>query len=193
MRLSNSVADGLQCGHSPKAVENQAWFRPVEAKHRFNAATARRPWRTWRARIQAAKHELQCGHSPKAVENKLGPVECCPAAGASMRPQPEGRGERQATSEAGELEASMRPQPEGRGEHSTGPLETCRRMLQCGHSPKAVENAFSQLRGLSKCRRFNAATARRLWRTKSTAAIQRHCDWPASMRPQPEGRGELHL
>ena len=37
----------LQCGHSPKAVENGVQgFALSRPQVRFNAATARRPWRT---------------------------------------------------------------------------------------------------------------------------------------------------
>ena len=64
----------------------------------FNAATTRRPWRTLERRRRSLKpgSELQCGHDPKAVENPRGTrpiarrLPC-----ASMRPRPEGRGERQ--------------------------------------------------------------------------------------------------
>ena len=86
---------------------------------------------------------LQCGHSPKAVENAAYWKTLTKAQQASMRPQPEGRGERQpiVPVSGGAEGASMRPQPEGRGEHGGAvfaiPLNN---WLQCGHSPKAVEN-----------------------------------------------------
>ena len=64
--------------------------------------------------------------------------------------------------------ASMRPQPEGRGERETISPGAYRRMaLQCGHSPKAVENTR---------------------RNPHTSGV-----WMASMRPQPEGRGEPQM
>src|SRR5437660_493826 len=87
---------------------------------RFNAATARRPWRM----------------PPEAG----GPET---AALASMRPRPEGRGEcpgRRPAKEPPDV-ASMRPRPEGRGESTTPTrFEAARTSLQCGHGPKAVEN-----------------------------------------------------
>ena len=63
---------------------------------------------------------LQCGHDPKAVENDLDDKGNKLPDGASMRPRPEGRGERHGAS--GVLKRGLSP------------------MLQCGHDPKAVEN-----------------------------------------------------
>jgi len=61
----------LQCGHSQKAVEN--WTVGgvcAVGTPRFNAATARRPWRTSLITLQVQDNSgLQCGHSQKAVEN----------------------------------------------------------------------------------------------------------------------------
>ena len=61
----------LQCGHDPKAVENALVFCTVSGGIRsFNAATTRRPWRTARRMLyQWSEAKLQCGHDPKAVEN----------------------------------------------------------------------------------------------------------------------------
>ena len=60
----------------------------------------------------------------------------------------------------------MRPQPEGRGELPSDRLTSGTLLvLQCGHSPKAVENSDRVRPG-------------------------RHARRGASMRPQPEGRGE---
>ena len=59
----------------------------------------------------------------------------------------------------------MRPRPEGRGEPAPlRCLELADGRLQCGHDPKAVENAASAAAG--------------------------NADAAASMRPRPEGRGE---
>ena len=95
---------------------------------------------------RSATYVLQCGHSPKAVENRCwssSSSQYCAA--ASMRPQPEGRGEPGMASRvaAAAGRASMRPQPEGRGERyrPACPVETAN-ALQCGHSPKAVENNY---------------------------------------------------
>ena len=158
----------LQCGHDPKAVEN-APINPVQLQVQW----------------------LQCGHDPKAVENLRFRTDHQWTCGASMRPRPEGRGERVVAQGAGRrrrrfnaattrrpwrttarrgrvvagVDASMRPRPEGRGElpsprrqpvrpqasmrprpEGRGELRSfrfltfSRRMLQCGHDPKAVEN-----------------------------------------------------
>ena len=64
----------LQCGHDPKAVENDAEYAPAAqlAASRFNAATTRRPWRSPRFRRQPPPpQQLQCGHDPKAVEKGI--------------------------------------------------------------------------------------------------------------------------
>jgi len=84
-----------------------------------------------------------------------------------MRPRPEGRGElAQGVRDGEEKRPSMRPRPEGRGERSWP--------------------------GTARRRRtpFNAATARRPWRT--VARVPEAVEEAApSMRPRPEGRGEL--
>ena len=161
---------GLQCGHDPKAVENvyarghtrghtDASMRPRPegrgerldrapadgGRRGFNAATTRRPWRTTLAGPPPSQPgALQCGHNPKAVENRaLGVVEVA-GARASMRPRPEGRGERR-------------------------PATLMRRRgtmaLQCGHDPKAVENQTLPVGNPVGLLGFNAATTRRPWRT----------------------------
>ena len=164
----------LQCGHGPKAVENQARPAVIAASLvRFNAATARRPWRTrrspaasairrcqrfnaatarrpWRTRSRmqlrtGCELRLQCGHGPKAVEN---------ARHASGQVTVTGR-------------ASMRPRPEGRGEpaNASSACDVLVARLQCGHGPKAVENAARTCQRDGRPIGFNAATARRPWRT----------------------------
>ena len=165
----------------------------LAAQAGFNAATTRRPWRTTRAEIDQGW-----------------------AVSASMRPRPEGRGEpieadpcdsppgrfNAATTrrpwrtiEADPCDsppgASMRPRPEGRGEL---PFLTFRAgvtaALQCGHDPKAVENSNGVGQRGDYSPRFNAATTRRPWRTKE-GRVRPHGGRCASMRPRPEGRGEL--
>ena len=189
------VGSVLQCGHDPKVVENGRGLRPVHGSQRasmrprpegrgerlparrpapggrrcFNAATTRRSWRTrrrpaltWRGRW------LQCGHDPKVVENpdrrdaraavgrasmrprpegrgerRRGVAWGHPVTGASMRPRPEGRGERRRGVAWGHpvTGASMRPRPEGRGERGRSRRrQSSRTELQCGHDPKVVEN-----------------------------------------------------
>ena len=125
-RTSRAVCMGLllpklQCGHDPKAVEN----------HRLIGV--QRP----------SSPQLQCGHDPKAVEN-FGPLRSRMArrrgfnAATTRRPW---RTLRPPGQKRGMIRASMRPRPEGRGERvgaARGPGPT--NALQCGHDPKAVEN-----------------------------------------------------
>ena len=174
------VVDGgcpLQCGHSPKAVENNAAggkskremtasMRPQPegcGEHRarlficlgcegFNAATARRLWRTADS-LRKIKREilLQCGHSPKAVENPR------------LRSLRGGRGS---------LQCGHSPKAVENAQLSEFELHAS---LQCGHSPKAVENQpVDPAPCFATCFGFNAATARRLWRTET-----RMNDWQA--------------
>ena len=172
-------------------------------------------------RLQAvlpAAIALQCGHDPKAVENAIitgfngGGVN-----GASMRPRPEGRGEPQSLVQVeADLGASMRPRPEGRGEPPLHDLKDVAEQLQCGHDPKAVENEGTPQRAAAppelQCGHdpkaveneipdqflasllsgFNAATTRRPWRTVAAFRAGR-AGRGASMRPRPEGRGELNI
>src|SRR5437868_5513321 len=110
----------LQCGHDPKAVENP------EDQYQEALATL-----------------LQCGHDPKAGESYCYARAIAGRFYASMRPRPEGRGERafRPKGRASKALASMRPRPEGRGERRTSPP----------WRPRST--------------RFNAATTRRPWRT----------------------------
>ena len=159
----------------------------------FNAATTRRPWRTWTARIEAATWaRLQCGHDPKAVENDRGQS---------------GDGDHGTRFNAA---TTRRPWRTSRPYYAKKGLGMA---LQCGHDPKAVENHGASLAIRPASARFNAATTRRPWRTvclepgrtgdcRFNAATTRRpwrtsslpARWGsllASMRPRPEGRGEL--
>ena len=216
LRAFSMVHVRLQCGHGPKTVENHYG-------HRSGTSTPA---------------ELQCGHGPKTVENRDSGVTPDSINGASMRPRPEDRGERDAmtqdvdsgasfnaatarrpwrtrTAVTGTLaHASMRPRPEDRGEPDGKLIRPRRARLQCGHGPKTVENDRSarvdqpdlaSMRprpedrgepgrscGVVRGRSFNAATARRPWRTH----VAGYCPlWltRASMRPRPEDRGELAM
>src|SRR5437899_1728492 len=94
---------------------------------------------------------LQCGHGPKTVENSAGRAVQSGGVQASMRPRPEDRGEPPTAppcDDAAHYGASMRPRPEDRGERPTTSNST-------RPSP-----------------RFNAATARRPWRTNTRSVIQ---------------------
>ena len=107
----------------------------------FNAATTRRPWRTMRPpRSHCGRSRLQCGHDPKAVENRAleRSVHADGFNAATTR-----RPWRTTTSGQwrSSARASMRPRPEGRGEPSRSAASSAVDMLQCGHDPKAVENA----------------------------------------------------
>ncbi len=236
---------GLQCGHGTKAVENRHATRTAETGVRcFNAATARRPWRTRRQGPACYRlRPLQCGHGTKAVENRVrrrhglvGPRR------ASMRPRHEGRGERASASarsptwaglqcghgtkavenalrELARRElpsASMRPRHEGRGERSSGGIVSAtqtaasmrprhegrgERTRSTANDPPHAQsfNAATARRpwrtgpvgpvagGGGRC--FNAATARRPWRTKRIRPLNEPISL-ASMRPRHEGRGE---
>ena len=90
--------NGLQFGHSQKAVENvgqsgSGW----RCARCFNSATAKRPWRTSHGSpLPSWASLLQFGHSQKAVENPCGRLHDAARRlrTASIRPQPKGRGER---------------------------------------------------------------------------------------------------
>ena len=85
----------------------------------FNAATARRPWRTGRdAAMPRAPAMLQCGHGPKAVENRR------LRAWSSRRTQ---------------LQCGHGPKAVENRHAMHGCRSQC--VLQCGHGPKAVENS----------------------------------------------------
>ncbi len=159
----------LQCGHDPKAVENELLGRLAGLPQGgFNAATTRRPWRTrpgasrparpggfnaattrrpWRTSRRLGRGRqsglLQCGHDPKAVEN-----------GLQVRSNRNG----------------------GKGFNAA----TTRRPWRT-----AVRVSDGQIGSVG----FNAATTRRPWRTarepgRGAGRLR------ASMRPRPEGRGE---
>ena len=167
----------------------------------FNAATTRRPWRTWfKTRPGGGKIELQCGHDPKAVENASRIILARGTAGFNAATTRRPWRTRSACKPASHVtRASMRPRPEGRGERRRNAVvQRARTRLQCGHDPKAVENGCLRQnhavwgrasmrprpegRGelpSTSCRqvvaqRFNAATTRRPWRTDYTAGSGRY-------------------
>ena len=162
----------LQCGHDEFAVENgrargaiahrrDASMRPRRIRRGERAAAelgrgheraSMRPRRIRRGercdhacRAQPTVAALQCGHDEFAVENY-----------SSMRSRSAGH-------------ASMRPRPEGRGEPATSWRDRLSDELQCGHGPKTVEN---QMKVGQRHVSFNAATARRPWRTSMTTVRQ---------------------
>ena len=159
------LAEVLQCGHGPKAVENGP------------------------ADVRCPRVQLQCGHGPKAVENLRAPA-VIGTPPASMRPRPEGRGERTVLADPGAerwcfnaatarrpwrtaLERAADPGPGFNAATARRPWRTYKHdgaekyriMLQCGHGPKAVENLESSQTVPQARSGFNAATARRPWRT----------------------------
>ena len=159
----------LQCGHGPKTVENGTGRQPFPPRFSratrwcFNAATARRPWRTvgW-------------------------PHAGCYS--ASMRPRPEDRGEPGLQwgtnlSEGFNAATARRPWRTKRNFLT----QSSRLALQCGHGPKTVENS-TLLVVVVFIGCFNAATARRPWRTSHY--WNHEVPSCASMRPRPEDRGE---
>ena len=113
----------------------------------FNAATTRRPWRT-------------PGNSCR---------EGRPSEPASMRPRPEGRGERPWSARLRRTAPSFNAATTRRPWRTdwTRFGFTTEDWLQCGHDPKAVENLYyaAILTQHGTC--FNAATTRRPWRTST--------------------------
>ena len=185
----------LQCGHDPKAVENDSAVYSHSRPHtrRFNAATTRRPWRTSKPEeFEGKPPPLQCGHDPKAVENDAVLDYLKKHDGASMRPRPEGRGEqtkrcRRRSRTAGFNAATTRR-----------PWRTCAAQLgapanRLGFNAATTRRPWRTPASASSksCprRRFNAATTRRPWRTAHKRR-RRGARLTASMRPRPEGRGE---
>ena len=134
-----------------------------------------------------------------------------------MRPRPEGRGEREGRPHGGRVgAASMRPRPEGRGERRGTKTPWRRdRGFNAATTRRPWRTTTDCAVMLVGTKRFNAATTRRPWRTSTfTATIglpfQLQCGHDpkavenvtdlvilrkrpagASMRPRPEGRGEL--
>ena len=181
----------LQCGHDPKAVENADSWRPtpsVVASMRPRPEGRGEPTREWLDR--SCRTQLQCGHDPKAVENLRRDVASRTARRASMRPRPEGRGEpRRRPWRRRAHAASMRPRPEGRGEPLTAlPHNLDADLLQCGHDPKAVENASGGRR--RSLRDVASMRPRPEGRGELAGGTTAGVDTGASMRPRPEGRGE---
>jgi len=164
--MAPAVLRRLQCGHSQKAVENLINLSGIDLDLKLQCGHSQKAVENaMRPSVMTKWQRLQCGHSQKAVENHRGAVYNYAQGHASMRPQPEGRGELSNFAVVVRVfGASMRPQPEGRGERSSVAGCTSGTRLQCGHSQKAVENVVGLPTGL-----------------------QLHS---ASMRPQPEGRGE---
>ncbi len=153
----------------PEAVENSRPTPAVPIEECFNAATARRPWRTqpWAILL----HPLACFNA--ATARSRGERTSC-----RTPPLPLGT-------------ASMRPRPEDRGEPTSPKARRAKEgQLQCGHGPKTVENALGHAFARRICSSFNAATARRPWRT-SVGCWSSKSGLTASMRPRPEDRGEL--
>ena len=172
----------LQCGHDPKAVEMAELTGD---------------------RVSRAARTLQCGHDPKAVENSASWAARRRLAGLTLFNAATTRRPWRTSSPHWQV-----------GQPAAG--------LQCGHDPKAVENARAWGRARLEApsasmrprpegrgeppwrapqadraalKRFNAATTRRPWRTRRLNAPIR-MTFPnarASMRPRPEGRGELWL
>ncbi len=186
----------LQCGHGTKAVENPSGRRPRSPiRIGFNAATARRPWRTVDPRRRAYRQRtaLQCGHGTKAVENS---TVGCHAAGQYPSGFNAATARRPWRTRAG---ASSAPRGAllqcGHGTkavENASPSDSAKLLyveLQCGHGTKAVENTRDAVRSV---RRLVASMRPRhegrgeLGHHEGIAAHRRS----ASMRPRHEGRGE---
>ncbi len=186
-------ADAASMRPRPEAVENDLAFMSLSVGERgFNAATARRPWRTpaggavcgaaksfnaatarrpWRttksSRAATWRTRLQCGHGPKTVENSSRRASS-PLRRASMRPRPEDRGEPESADVlACAPRASMRPRPEDRGElgHEPG-LLTPQEGFNAATARRPWRTRLAATGETTEMRSFNAATARRPWRTR---------------------------
>ena len=188
----------LQFGHSQKAVENLPWsdntamgHEPLQFGHSQKAVENTRMVECG----NGACETLQFGHSQKAVENlRVGrsgaraPRSSFNSATAKRPWRTPGQCDAGA---AGQGDASIRPQPKGRGE-PTNQAALCFGLssLQFGHSQKAVENPTVVNVPAANVAGFNSATAKRPWRT-IRRGVSAATGTPASIRPQPKGRGEL--
>ncbi len=166
--------------------------RTANGSGRFNAATARRPWRTIEGVLATLASQVGFNAATARRPWRTGSHQCliatvrCFNAATARRPW--------RTCDTATLycprNASMRPRPEDRGEPG-GPdrIDADAEELQCGHGPKTVENEkrARRVRAWRAC--FNAATARRPWRTPASG-YERETAAIASMRPRPEDRGE---
>ncbi len=148
-------------------------------------------WTTWP--VGGRSVLLQCGHDPKAVENVRIAADGHAGRPASMRPRPEGRGERASATTPRRCTICFNAATTRRPWRTSTWHHVCLRTtaLQCGHDPKAVENALVIVSVCVPMLCFNAATTRRPWRT-SFKVRSCGCLAKASMRPRPEGRGERH-
>ena len=135
----------------------------------FNAATARRPWRTIaRHKYIIAKHVLQCGHGLRAVENVTSVWRRCGAGrlqcGHGLRAVENMKGEETSLPGSSRFNAATAFVPW----RTVGGIVTAggEKGLQCGHGLRAVENRTRWSRP-RRTGRFNAATAFVPWRTKT--------------------------
>ena len=93
---------------------------------------------------------------------------------ASMRPRPEGRGERPccASTRRGPASASMRPRPEGRGERSRRALGALGLLASMRPRPEGRGERQGRRRVGRRRDASNAATTRRPWRTDLAEIIK---------------------
>ena len=139
----------------------------------FNAATTRRPWRTRltgeRGGEMLAGFNAATTRRPWRTMAGFGQPGCnarCFNAATTRRPWRTDCVRNRYT--GSHAVASMRPRPEGRGEPTDDGRRPRRPLarLQCGHDPKAVENADAAANADEAVAvSFNAATTRRPWRT----------------------------
>ena len=135
---------------------------------RFNGATARRPWRTGPVNRRGRPRQgASMGPQPEGRGELRARPQSQRRQAASMGPQPEGRGELVAVEvrPLGVL-ASMGPRPEGRGEPFAGRLFAVERIASMRPQPEGRGERRQASKGRrASWQRFNAATARRPWRT----------------------------
>ena len=174
-RGESASGRALQCGHGANAVENGVSCGFSRLVHCFNAATARKPWRTTIGVDEGRRGpSLQCGHGANAVNN------------AAVNTGP-----RRWTRKSFNAATTRRPwrtNPNASATPADAPRE-----LQCGHDPKAVENdgparPSADSEGGLRMRprpegRGEPPDARAVGPENEIPELR--------MRPRPEGRGEL--
>ena len=160
----------LQWSHSLSAMETTCQAYTTRRTVSFNGATAFRLWKPWG--LGSLQRQQPCFNGATAFrlwKPVIPSTDHSNSAGASMEPQPFGYGNRLGRGlDTAHFGASMEPQPFGYG----------------NFVPPQVDEG--------KRKRFNGATAFRLWKLAGDDA-GRKIGLHASMEPQPFGYGNNAL